>query len=41
MPIGTANGFLTIREVDLKKSTQKWFDHQILPNLLGSPISKL
>ena len=34
MPIGSANGYLSIREIDLKKRTQKWFDYQILPEFM-------
>lgn len=34
LPIDTVNGFLKIREVDLKKSTQKWFDYEVLPKYM-------
>lgn len=34
IPISTINGLLTIREVDLKKNTQKWFDYEILPKYM-------
>lgn len=34
MPISTEDGLLSIREIDLKKSTQKWFDYQILPEYM-------
>lgn len=34
IPISTINGLLSIREVDLKKSTQKWFDYEILPKYM-------
>ncbi|MDP5104909.1 MAG: hypothetical protein NWQ31_01925 [Polaribacter sp.] len=32
--IKTINGLLSIREVDLKRSTQKWFDYEILPKYM-------
>lgn len=34
IPIDTLNGLLKIREIDLKKSTQKWFDYEILPKYM-------
>tara|TARA_R110000868_G_scaffold110413_6_gene299195 strand:+ start:4000 stop:6342 length:2343 start_codon:yes stop_codon:yes gene_type:complete len=34
IPVGSINGLLTIRDVDLKKRTQKWFDYQILPEFM-------
>lgn len=34
MPIGTINGLLSIRDVDVKKRTQKWFDYQVLPEFM-------
>lgn len=34
MPVGAVNGLLTIRDIDLKKRTQKWFDYQILPEFM-------
>lgn len=34
MPITSVNGSLSIREIDLKKRTQKWFDYQILPEFM-------
>ena len=34
MPIETVDGSLSIREIDLKKRTQKWFDYQILPEFM-------
>ena len=34
VPIGSINGLLTIRDIDLKKRTQKWFDYQILPEYM-------
>jgi hypothetical protein len=34
MPINTLNGLLKIREIDLKKSTHKWFDYEILPKYM-------
>jgi hypothetical protein len=34
MPVGAVKGLLTIRDIDLKKRTQKWFDYQILPEFM-------
>lgn len=31
LPISSNSGILNLREVDLKKRTQKWFDYQVLP----------
>ena len=34
IPIGSIEGLLTVRDMDLKKRTQKWFDYQILPEFM-------
>lgn len=34
MPMRSINGLLSIREIDLRKRAQKWFDYQILPEFM-------
>lgn len=34
IPIGSIEGLLSVRDMDLKKRTQKWFDYQILPEFM-------
>ena len=34
IPIHTIDGLLSVRDIDLKKRTQKWFDYQILPEFM-------
>jgi hypothetical protein len=31
IPVGTQDGMLTMRDIDLNKTVQKWFDYEILP----------
>ena len=34
IPIGSQDGLLIQREIDLNKAVQKWFDYQILPDVM-------
>ena len=34
IPVGSSHGLLSIRDIDLKKRTQKWFDYKILPEFM-------
>ena len=34
IPVGSIDGFLSVRDIDLRKRTQKWFDYQILPEFM-------
>ncbi|MGJ8744389.1 hypothetical protein [Polaribacter sp.] len=34
IPISAKGGLLSVREIELKKITQKWFDYQILPEFM-------